>query len=68
MTQIEVKEPQAVVPTQYDPGKLLDALCKHVGATSDTQLAKQLKVGRHLLEWIRLRKYPVSATVLLQIH
>lgn len=52
----------------YDPARFLDALALHTGVSGDAGLAKALQISKHLLAWIRQRRYPVSATLLLQIH
>ena len=52
----------------YDPARMLDALALHTRASSDASLAKALKISKHLIGWIRQGRYPLSATLILQIH
>ncbi len=55
-------------PTQYDPEKLIDRLCKAVGARSYSALGRVIDVSPSVLSKVRHRRLGVSSEILLKIH
>ncbi len=49
----------------YDPNRLLDALMKRLGLTSDKALSRKLQVARNVITNIRAGRLPIGASMLL---
>lgn len=58
-------------PTQhstYDPNRLLNSICQHLGLQSDGALSRKMKVARNVIRDIRERRVPVAASILVLMH
>lgn len=52
----------------YDPNRLLDALIEKLDLKNDAALAYLLEVGPPVLSYIRHRRFPVGAMLLIRMH
>jgi hypothetical protein len=52
----------------YDPNKLLDALCERLKLRNDAALSRLLEVAPPVISKIRHRRLPVGASMLLRMH
>ncbi|GGY03234.1 hypothetical protein GJV26_00990 [Massilia dura] len=54
--------------SNYNPGRLLDALAERLAAKNDAALSRALEVAPPVLSKIRHGRLPVGATILLRMH
>lgn len=54
--------------TQYAPEKLIERLCKAVGARSYSALGRVINVSPSVLSKVRHRRLGISSEILLKIH
>jgi len=52
----------------YQPGKLFDAMLRNLGARSDAELARILRISPTAISKIRHGRMPVSSTLLINMH
>ena len=61
-------DPTEVFTNRYDPDHLLDALIAAMQLANDRALARKLNVAEPVLQKIRRRKLPVTASMLMWMH
>ena len=52
----------------YQPGKLFDAMLHNLGARTDAELARILRISPTAISKIRHGRMPVSSTLLINMH
>lgn len=57
-----------MIPSDYDPNRLLDTLTQRLGVKSDKALSQKLKIHKSLMTGIRQQRLPVGASLMMGIH
>jgi len=61
-------EMRLAILREYDPGKLLDAVCEKLNLENDASLGRALGIAPHVINKIRLRKTEVEPALLVRMH